>query len=67
MITSDLITQTIALNHMAYAEKLSTGADSVLARLTQAEFQTGIEAVRAQASKVVEQPVTEPIDLFVFS
>ena len=67
MVTLDLISQTIAPNHMAYANKLAAGADSVLARLSQAEFQAGIEAVRAHASLVQDQVITEPIDLFVFS
>jgi ubiquinone/menaquinone biosynthesis C-methylase UbiE len=62
-----LITQTIAPNHMVYAEKLATRADSVLVRLSQAEFQNGIEAIRAHASFVHDQVITEPIDLFVFS
>lgn len=63
----DLITQTIAPNHMIYADKLAAGADSVLARLSQVEFQNGIEAIRAHASLVHDQVITEPIDLFVFS
>jgi ubiquinone/menaquinone biosynthesis C-methylase UbiE len=67
MVTMDLITQTIAPNHMSYADKLATGADSVLARLSQTEFQNGMEAIRAHASTVRDQAITEPIDLFVFS
>jgi hypothetical protein len=39
----------------------------VLARLSQAEFQNGIEAIRAHASTVRDQAITESIDLFVFS
>ena len=66
LVTLDLITQTIAPNHMVYADKLATGADSVLAQLSQDEFQAGIEAVRAHASRVNNEAITEPIDLFVF-
>ena len=62
----DVITQTIAPNHMVYADKLATGSDSVLAQLSQDEFQAGIEAVRAHASRVNNEAITEPIDLFVF-
>jgi ubiquinone/menaquinone biosynthesis C-methylase UbiE len=64
--TFEVITQTIAPNHSVYADKLATGADSVLARLSQDEFQAGIEAIRAHASRVNNQAITEPIDLFVF-
>lgn len=66
LVTLDVITQTIAPNHMVYADKLATGADSVLAQLSQDEFQSGIEAVRGHASRVNDEAITEPIDLFVF-
>ena len=66
LVTLDLITQTIAPNHMVFADKIAAGADSVLARLSGDEFQAGIEAVRAHASRVNNEPITEPIDLFVF-
>jgi hypothetical protein len=38
----------------------------VLAQLSQDEFQAGIDAVRAHASRVNNEAITEPIDLFVF-
>jgi ubiquinone/menaquinone biosynthesis C-methylase UbiE len=63
---SDVVIQTIAPNYAAYAEKLSAGADSILARLPRSEFEAGIESVRARATRVGEQPVCEPIDVFVF-
>jgi ubiquinone/menaquinone biosynthesis C-methylase UbiE len=66
LVTLELITQTIAPNHMVFADKLAMGADSVLAQLSQEEFQAGIEAVRAHASRVNNEAITEPIDLFVF-
>ena len=66
LVTLDVITQTIAPNHIVYADKLATGSDSVLAQLSQDEFQAGIDAVRAHASRVNNEAITEPIDLFVF-
>ena len=66
LVTLEVITQTIAPNHAVYADKLATGSDSVLAQLSQDEFQAGIEAVRAYASRVNNEAITEPIDLFVF-
>lgn len=66
LVTLDVITQTIAPNHMVFADKLAAGADSVLAQLSQDQFQAGIEAVRAHASRVNTEAITEPIDLFVF-
>ena len=66
LVTLDVITQTIAPNHVVYADKLATGSDSVLAQLSHDEFQAGIDAVRAYASRVNNEAITEPIDLFVF-
>ena len=51
-----------------HAEKLSFGADSVLASLDQAEFAAGLEAIRSKhAAKEIHGPVVEPIDFFVFA
>ena len=63
---SEVVVQQVAPNYAAYAEKLSAGADSVLARLSPGEFEAGMEALRAHASRAGEQPVFEPIDVFVF-
>ena len=61
----DLIVQEIALDHEAYAEKLAANADSVLARLTPKEFDAGLAALRSYA-RTNNDPVVEPIDVFVF-
>jgi ubiquinone/menaquinone biosynthesis C-methylase UbiE len=66
VVTLEVFTQTIAPNHMVYADKLAAGADSVLAQLGHDEFHGGIEAVRAYGMRVNDQAITEPIDLFVF-
>lgn len=66
LVTLEVIIQTIAPNHAVYADKLATGSDSVLAQLSQDEFQAGIRAVRDYASRVNSEAITEPIDLFVF-
>jgi ubiquinone/menaquinone biosynthesis C-methylase UbiE len=65
-IDTDLITQQIAPDYFAYAEKIAAGADSVLARLSPSDFQAGMEALQAYATVVGDKPVTEPIDVFVF-
>lgn len=64
-INEDIIPQEIAPNYDAYAEKLSAGADSVLARLTQNDFEAGMAALRSYA-RANSRPVVEPIDVFVF-
>jgi ubiquinone/menaquinone biosynthesis C-methylase UbiE len=66
VVTIEAITQTIAPNHAVYAEKLASGADSVLARLSQTEFENGLSALHTHASRVAAEPVVEPIDFFVF-
>ncbi len=65
-VSSELLTQTIAPTWRAYADKLASGADSVLARVNTTELEAGLERVRRHAASVDPQPVTEPIDLLVF-
>jgi len=66
MVTLELVTQEIAPSYAAYAEKLSAGADSVLASLNRRDFDAGMKALRAHAAHSDGKPVFEPIDVFVF-
>jgi ubiquinone/menaquinone biosynthesis C-methylase UbiE len=50
----------------AYADKLAAGGDSILAEISAQDFEHGLRALRDHASRVDPQPVTEPIDYFVF-
>lgn len=65
-VAAEVVTQEIAPNHTAYAEKLEAGADSVLVRLSESEFAAGMKALRSHAARVDDQAVVEPIDVFVF-
>jgi SAM-dependent methyltransferase len=65
-VASDLVTQQIAATHAAYVDKLAAGGDSILASLSASEFEAGLAALRRHAAVVDPQPVTEPIDVFVF-
>ena len=65
-VAVDLVTQEIAPSFQRYAEKISAGADSVLASLSQIDFDAGMEALRSHAARVDSQAVFEPIDVFVF-
>ena len=66
LVAQDLITQEIAPDWTTYAEKLTTRSDSVLARLSDEDFERGIAAVRLHAQSAGREAVVEPIDLFVF-
>lgn len=69
LIAQDLITQEIAPDWATYADKLATRSDSVLARLSDEDFERGIAAIRRHAERAERgdrEAVTEPIDLFVF-
>jgi ubiquinone/menaquinone biosynthesis C-methylase UbiE len=66
IVTSDLVAQEIAPNYAAYAEKLSAGADSVLARLNPGDFEAGLEAMRSYTVRNANQPVCEIIDVLTF-
>jgi len=65
-VALDSITQEIAGDHAAYADKLDAGADSILASLSQREFDAGMTRLRDHATQVQPTPVREPIDVFVF-
>jgi ubiquinone/menaquinone biosynthesis C-methylase UbiE len=66
LIASQIIRQTIAPDWTVYAEKLAAGGDSVLAKLSQQDFDDGLAAVRRHAATADgRRPVVEPIDLFV--
>jgi ubiquinone/menaquinone biosynthesis C-methylase UbiE len=61
-----VVTQEIAQSYSDYAEKLSWGADSVLASLSRRDFESGMKALRAYAAHSDDKTVFEPIDIFVF-
>jgi len=65
-VESQIVTQTIARSWPAYADKLSAGGDSVLARLTEDELVSGLAAIRQQLDGPGGPPVVEPIDVFFF-
>jgi ubiquinone/menaquinone biosynthesis C-methylase UbiE len=57
------ITQQIATDYSAYADKLALKADSILVSLADEEFEAGIAALRREKPA---GPITEPIDFVVF-
>jgi hypothetical protein len=65
-LSCDVITQQIAADYFAYADKLATRADSILASLDDNDFDAGLRALRAEAARVPARAVTEPIDFLVF-
>ena len=65
-VTTDIVTQEVSPSYGAYAEKLSAGADSVLASLSHQDFEDGLKALRTQDARNQDQAIFEPIDVFVF-
>lgn len=63
MVFSGVLTQEVASDFVAYADKLSLRADSILVTLDDDEFDSGINALRREKRC---GPVTEPIDFVVF-
>src|SRR5688572_29233934 len=59
LVAWHLITQTIAPSWQSYADKLATGADSVLARLSRDDFEGGLAAMREYAPRATAQTVVE--------
>ena len=65
-VSSSIVTQRIAPDYATYAEKIAAGADSVLAQLSPADFQSGMDALHAYAARAGDKPVEEPLDVVVF-
>src|SRR5205807_1501693 len=67
-ISEEIITQQSAADYDAYVEKIAVKADSILIRLSDSDFDTGMKALRSYARTLEgHRPVTEPIDLLFFS
>jgi ubiquinone/menaquinone biosynthesis C-methylase UbiE len=66
-VSHELIPSEVAGSWDVYAEKLAFRADSILAQLSDHEFEEGLAALREHARSVPsEEPVIELIDFFVF-
>jgi SAM-dependent methyltransferase len=67
-VTHQVVRQTIAPDWPSFVEKSALRGDSFLARLSDNEFHTGINALQAYADRIdASAPVTEEIDWFVFT
>jgi ubiquinone/menaquinone biosynthesis C-methylase UbiE len=66
LATSEKIEQTIAPSWSVYADRLSAGGDSVIARLSADELEGGLAAMRLHGVKAGQTPIVEAIDFFVF-
>ena len=64
-VAQELVTQTIAPSWAAYADKLAAGGDSILARLSREELEAALAQMRDRHARG-DEPIVEPIDLFVF-
>ena len=63
---SEVVTQEIAPDLFAYADKLATRSDSILIRLDDEAFAAGMQKLRSAAAATPQPAVTEPIDFVVF-
>ena len=67
LVDHQLIRSEVASNWDGYAEKLAFRADSILAQLSDREFEAGLAALREHAAAAPQdQAVIELIDFFVF-
>jgi ubiquinone/menaquinone biosynthesis C-methylase UbiE len=65
-VLTEIVDQVIAPDWNAYADKLSTVSDSILARLTPEEFNAGVAAIRSHDAANPNAKIIEPIDVLVF-
>jgi ubiquinone/menaquinone biosynthesis C-methylase UbiE len=63
----DIVTSRVGRDWADFAERTAFRADSILQQLSDEEFRSGLEALRAYAdAQIVSEPVVEPIDFLVF-
>jgi SAM-dependent methyltransferase len=65
-LACEVVVQEIAPDYFAYADKIALKADSILVRLNDNDFDTGMRALHSAAVTMPRQAVTEPIDFVVF-
>jgi ubiquinone/menaquinone biosynthesis C-methylase UbiE len=65
-LSTEVVTQEVAADYYAYADKLAVKADSILASLDDHEFEAGLKTLLSEAAAAPAGPITEPIDLLVF-
>jgi ubiquinone/menaquinone biosynthesis C-methylase UbiE len=66
IIAHDVVPQATASSWSEFADKTALRADSLIVRLSDAEFEAGMRILRAHASKAdAAHPVTEKIDLLI--
>lgn len=65
-VSIERVRQQVAPSFEAYAAKLATRADSVIASLAPADFEAGMAALREHGVRNPDVAVLEPIDVFVF-
>ena len=66
-VAHEVVTDQILPNWRGFADKMATRADSILARLPDDDFHSGITLLRAYAEHADPgEPVTEEVDFFVF-
>jgi len=66
LAAAEKIEQTIAPSWSVYADRLSAGGDSVIARLSADELESGLAAMRRHGTEAGETPIVEAIDFLVF-
>lgn len=67
MVHHEVVIGEVAESWTVYAEKVAHRADSILAQITDEQFEKGLIALRDHARAAPpDQAVTEPVDFFVF-
>ncbi len=66
LVRHELVRSPLAANWRTYAQKIAMRADSILARLSDREFEEGMRRLHEHAADAPEEPVAELVDLFAF-
>jgi ubiquinone/menaquinone biosynthesis C-methylase UbiE len=62
-----LVDSAMASSWDEYADKIAQRADSILAQLSESEFEDGMHKLRQYCRTAPREPVSEPVDFFCFA
>jgi ubiquinone/menaquinone biosynthesis C-methylase UbiE len=66
LVRHELVRNEVAPDWRVYAQKIAAGADSILAQLSDDEFNDGMRLLHQHADTAPPSPVVEVVDLFAF-
>jgi hypothetical protein len=65
-VVQQLVPTVLAPDWATFADKVALRGDSIIVRLANSDFQTGMANLRARAQQGIAEPIVEELDWLVF-